>query len=45
MLIGATIVAVGIHGYNGPGASVITIGIIALIVLILVAVYRPRRKR
>jgi succinate dehydrogenase hydrophobic anchor subunit len=32
-------VAVGIHDYTGPGASAITLGIIALIVLILVGVY------
>jgi hypothetical protein len=42
MLIG---VAVGIHGYNGPGASVFVFGAVALIVLILVAVYRPRKRR
>lgn len=42
MLIG---VAVGIHGYDGPGASVFVFGTVALIVLILVAVYRPRKRR
>jgi hypothetical protein len=41
MLIG---VAVGIHDYTGPGASAITLGIIALIVLILVGVF-ARGKR
>jgi hypothetical protein len=41
MLIG---VAVGIHDYTGPGVSAITLGIIALIVLILVGVY-ARGKR
>jgi hypothetical protein len=44
MPIGAAVVAVGMHGYTGPGASAITLGIIALIVLILVAVYRPRKR-
>jgi hypothetical protein len=44
MLIGVAVVALP-RNYNGPGASVITLGILALIVLILVAVYRPRRKR
>ncbi len=44
MLIGVGVVAVGMHDYNGPGASVITLGIIALIVLILVAVYRPGKR-
>jgi hypothetical protein len=39
MLIGVTVVAVRMHDYNGPYASVITLGIIALIVLILVGVY------
>lgn len=39
MLIGVTVVAVGVHDYNGPYASAITLGIIALIVLILVGVY------
>jgi hypothetical protein len=39
MLIGVPIVAVGMHDYTGPGASVITFGIIALIVLILIGVY------
>ena len=41
MLIG---VAVGIHGYTGPGGSAITLGIIVLIVLILVGVF-ARGKR
>ena len=41
MLIG---VAVGIHECTGPGASAITLGIIALIVLILVGVF-ARGKR
>jgi hypothetical protein len=36
MLIG---VAVGVHDYTGPGASAITLGIIALIVLILIGAY------
>ena len=31
-----TDIAVGIHGYNGPGASVFVIGTIAVIVLIVV---------
>ena len=44
MLFGVTVVAARMHDYNGPGASVITLGIIALIVLILVAVYRPRKR-
>ena len=39
MLIGVTVVAVRMHDYNGPYASAITLGIIALIVLILVGVY------
>ena len=37
-------IAVGMHGYNGPGAMVITLGVPALVVLILVGVY-GRRKR
>jgi hypothetical protein len=41
MLIG---IAAGMHGYDGPGATAITIAVPALIVLILVAVY-GRRKR
>jgi hypothetical protein len=41
MLIG---VAVGMHGYNGPGALVITIAVPVLIVLILVGVYGRRRR-
>ena len=41
MLIGG---AVGMHGYNGTGASVITLAVPVLIVLILVGVY-GRRKR
>jgi len=44
MLIGVAVVAVGMHGYNGPGAMVITLAVPALIVLILVTVY-GRRKR
>jgi len=39
MLIGVTAVAMGMHDYNGPYASAITLGIIALIVLILMGVY------
>lgn len=39
MLIGVAVIAVGMHNYNGPYASAITLGIIALIVLILVGVY------
>jgi ABC-type spermidine/putrescine transport system permease subunit I len=39
MLIGDTVVAVRTHDYTGPYASAITLGIIALIVLILVGVY------
>ncbi|HEY1004032.1 MAG TPA: hypothetical protein VGD83_30770 [Streptosporangiaceae bacterium] len=35
MLISVAVVALG-HDYNGPGASAITLSIIALIVLILV---------
>jgi hypothetical protein len=42
MLIGVAVVA---HGYNGPGASVFVVGTVALIVLILVAVYRPGNRR
>jgi hypothetical protein len=37
MLIGIAVVAMG-HDYNGPGASAITLGIVALIVLILAGV-------
>jgi hypothetical protein len=39
MLIGVPVVAVGMHDYNGRYASAITLGIIALIVLILIGVY------
>ena len=39
MLIGVTVVAARMHDYSGPYASAITLGIIALIVLILVGVY------
>ena len=31
MLIGVGVVAVGMHDYNGPGASAITLGIVALL--------------
>jgi hypothetical protein len=41
MLMG---LAVGMHGYSGPGAIEITLGVPVLIVLILVGVY-GRRKR
>ena len=44
MLIGDTVVAVRMHDYNGPYASAITLGIIALIVLILVGVYARRNR-
>ncbi len=44
MLIGVTVLAVGMHGYNGPGALAITIAVPVIIVLILVAVY-GRKKR
>jgi len=37
-------VAVGVHDYTGPGASAITIGIIAIVVVILVGAY-ARGKR
>jgi hypothetical protein len=39
MLIGVTVVAVGMHGYGGPGAIETTIAVPVLLVLILVAVY------
>ena len=39
MLIGVAVAAGRMHDYNGPYASAITIGIIALIVLILIRVY------
>jgi hypothetical protein len=39
MLIAVAVVAVGMHDYNGPFASATTLGIIALIVLILIGVY------
>jgi hypothetical protein len=39
MLIGVAGVAGRMHDYNGPYASAITLGIIALIVLILIGVY------
>jgi hypothetical protein len=39
MLIGVAVVAVGMHDYNGHYASAITLGSIALIVLILIGVY------
>lgn len=42
MLIGVAVVAVGMHDYNGPFASAITLGIVALIVLILIGVYRRK---
>jgi len=44
MLIGVAVVAVGMHDYNGPDASVITFGIVALIVLILAGVYGRRNR-
>jgi len=44
MLIGVPVVAVGMHDYNGPYASAITFGIIALIVLILVGVYGRKNR-
>jgi len=45
MLIAAAVVAVGMHGYNGPGAIVITLGVPVLLVLILVGVYGRRNRR
>jgi hypothetical protein len=39
MLTGVAVVAARMHDYNGPYASAITLGIIALIVLILIRVY------
>jgi hypothetical protein len=39
MLIGVAVVATRMHDYNGPYASAITLGIVAIIVLILVGVY------
>lgn len=44
MLIGVAAVAVGMHDYNGPDASAITLGIVVLIVLILVGVYARRNR-
>jgi len=44
MLIGVAVVAVGMHDYNGPEASAITLGIVVLIVLILVGVYARRNR-
>jgi len=44
MLIGVAVVAVGMHDYNGPYASAITVGITALIVLILVGVYARKNR-
>ena len=44
MLNGVTVVAVGMHGYDGPGAMAITLGVPVVLVLILVGVY-GRRKR
>ena len=44
MLIGVAVVAVGTHDYNGPYASAITLGIIALIVLLLVGVYGRKNR-
>jgi hypothetical protein len=44
MLIGVAVVAVGMHDYNGPDASAITLGIIALIVLILIGVYGRKNR-
>jgi hypothetical protein len=43
MLIGAAVAAMG-HGYNGPGAMVITIAVPVLLVLILAAVYGRKRR-
>jgi hypothetical protein len=43
MLIGIAVVAMG-HDYNGPGASAITLGIVALIVLILAGVYGRKNR-
>jgi len=45
MQIGAAVVAVGMHGYSGPGAMVITLGVPVLLVLILVGVYGRRSRR
>jgi hypothetical protein len=45
MLIGVAVVAVGMHDYNGPYASAITLGIVALIVLILIGVYGRKKRR
>ena len=42
MLIGG-VVAMG-HDYNSPGASAITLGIVALIVLILAGVYGRKNR-
>jgi len=44
MLIGTAVVAGGMHDYNGPDASAITLGIVALIVLILIGVYGRRNR-
>ena len=44
MLIGVTAVAMGMHDYNGPYASAITLGIIALILLILIGVYARKNQ-
>jgi hypothetical protein len=44
MLIGVPVIAVGMHGYNGPGAMAVTIAVPVLLVLILVGVY-GRKKR
>ena len=44
MLIGVAVVAAGMHDYNGPDASAITLGIVVLIVLILVGVYARRNR-
>jgi cytochrome c oxidase subunit IV len=44
MLTGVVVLAVGMHGYNGPGALGITIAIPVILVLILVAMY-GRKKR
>jgi hypothetical protein len=41
---GVAVVAVGMHDYNGPDASAITLGIIALIVLILIGVYGRKNR-
>jgi hypothetical protein len=44
MLNGIAVVAMGMHGYDGPGAMAITLAVPVLAVLILVGVY-GRKKR